>query len=421
MRIHGRNKHNMKKLNDKHLVAALTFLLASVYFVSYLTRKNFSAVISEYVVAEGVTKSAASVVTVAMFVCYGAGQLISGWLGDKVKPEGVILAGLSSTVLLNLIVPFVGADTTLLAVVWGLNGVAQAMLWPPMVRIASELLSSRDYQSACVSISVGGSIGTITVYLISSLFVKISSWKTVFFFSAACGFAMAVIWTFALGKIRRKAVATGEETVTMKPGNADGKKSGSIFSYLLILIMIVIICQGMLRDGVETWMPSYLHDVFGLDTSSSILTSVGLPIFSILSIKAASFLYSRVFKSEMRCAFAIFGAGLVFALLLGIFCDLNVVLSSLLVVLITGAMHGVNLILTCYVSAEYGKYGKVSFISGLLNSCTYVGSAIFTYGIAKLADLFDWRMTIFSWAVVALIGTVCCLVTLPGWKKFTGK
>ena len=409
----------MKKLNDKRSVAALTFLLAAVYFVSYLTRKNFSAVISEYVVAEGVTKAAASIVTVAMFVCYGAGQLISGWLGDRFRPECVIFAGLSATVIFNLCVPFVGANTRLLAVVWGLNGIAQAMLWPPMVRIASELLSAKDYQSACVNISVGGSIGTITVYLVSSLFVKVSSWKTVFFFSAVCGFAMAVIWNLALGRIRKKAVATDEAGVTEKA--ADTKKSGSIFSYLLVLIMIVIVCQGMLRDGVETWMPSYLHDVFGLDTSSSILTSVGLPIFSILSIKAASFVYSRFFRNEMRCAFVIFGCGFVFALLLGIFCEMNVVLSSLLVILITGSMHGVNLILTCYVAAEYGKYGRVSFVSGLLNSCTYVGSAAFTYGIAKLADSFDWQTTILSWAVVALIGTLCCLATLPGWKKFTGK
>lgn len=413
----------MKKLTAKRYVTALSLLCAVTYLVSYLTRKNFSAVISEYVVAEGVTKSAASVVTVAMFVCYGIGQLISGWLGDHFPPEAVIICGLSATTLLNITVPFIGSNTALLAVIWGLNGVAQAMLWPPMVRIMNQYLSPDDYKKACVNVSIGGSVGTISIYLISSLFIRISSWRTVFFFSAAMGLIMAVVFALGSKYIESKAVELEPDEHHGKPAwqSLENKKKINIFtSSPLIIIMIVIICQGMLRDGVETWMPSYLHDSFGLDTSSSILTSVGLPIFSILSIKLTSFLYIRFFKSEMVCGAFIFGLGLIASALLGAFANTSVILSTLLVVLIAGAMHGVNLILTCYVSAEYGKYGKVSFISGLLNSCTYIGSAIFTYGVAKLADMFDWQTTIFCWAAVALIGTLCCILSLRGWKKFTG-
>lgn len=412
----------MKKLIVKRYVTALSLLCAVTYLVSYLTRKNFSAVISEYVVAEGVTKSAASVVTVAMFVCYGIGQLISGWLGDHLPPEAVIVGGLSATTILNLSVPFIGSNTALLAVIWGLNGVAQAMLWPPMVRILNQYLSPEDYKKACVNVSIGGSIGTISIYLVSSFFIKISSWRTVFFFSAAAGLAMAVAFAIASRVIESKAVEVEPHEHEGKPGwqAMEHKKHINIFTASpLIIIMIVIICQGMLRDGVETWMPSYLHDSFGLDTSSSILTSVGLPIFSILSIKLTSFLYIRFFKSEMVCGAVIFGVGLVASALLGTFANTSVILSTLLVVIIAGAMHGVNLILTCYVSAEYGKYGRVSFISGLLNSCTYVGSAIFTYGVAKLADMFDWQTTIFCWAAVALLGTLCCVISIRGWKKFT--
>lgn len=407
------------KLTNKKTIRMLTMLCAFVYLVSYLTRKNFSAVISEYVVAEGVTKSAASLVTVALFVCYGIGQLISGWLGDHFKPKYVILGGLSATTLLNLIVPIFGSNTHILTVIWGLNGVAQAMLWPPMVKILSDYLSVADYQNACVKVSLGGNAGTIAIYLIASGAIKLlGSWRSVFIFSAVCGALMVTIWHFSMAKIEKEC---GEvEVKKVEKSQAVSERSSvNLFAVSpLLLIMIVIICQGMLRDGVETWMPSYLHDVFGLETSSSILTSVGLPIFSILSIQLASFIYRKFFKSEMVCASVIFGAALVFALLLGMLSDANVWLSALLVVLLTGAMHGVNLILTCYVSARYGKYGNVSFISGLLNSCTYVGSALFTYGVAKLADSFDWRTTILCWAGVAAIGVLCAVFSIRKWKKF---
>lgn len=406
------------KLTDKKAVHALTFLCAAVYFVSYITRKNFSAVISEYVVAENVAKASASLVTVAMFVCYGVGQLISGWLGDRFAPKTIILGGLSATILFNILVPVFGSNTFILMIIWGLNGLAQAMIWPPMVKILSDFLNPVDYQNACVKVSLGGNIGTIGIYLIASGAVKfLGSWRSVFVFSAVCGFIMVIIWQFSIGKIESKR--SGEESAKVEENAAVPEKTGvNLFAATpLLLIMIVIICQGMLRDGVETWMPSYLHDVFALDTSSSILTSVGLPIFSVLSIQAVSVIYRKFFKNEMACAAVIFGATLLFALLLGIFSDVNVWLSVLLTVLLTGTMHGVNLILTCYVAARYAKYGNVSFISGLLNSCTYVGSAAFTYGVAKLADIFDWSTTIFCWAAVAAVGLICASLSIHRWNK----
>lgn len=409
------------KLTDRKTITFLTALCSLVYLVSYLTRKNFSAVISEYVVAEGVTKASASIVTVAMFVCYGVGQLISGWLGDHIKPKYVVLGGLSATTVFNLLVPLIGSRTGLLAVVWGLNGVAQAMIWPPMVKIMSEYLEQNDYQRACVRVSWGGSCGTIAIYLIASGFIKfLSSWRAVFIFAAVCGGLMACFWMFSMKKLERKS---GEVNIIKREAATDGGAPHvNLFAVSpLVLIMFVIIFQGMLRDGVETWMPSYLHDVFGLETSSSILTSVGLPIFSILSIQVASVIYRKFFRNEMVCSGVIFGAAFVIALTLGLLSGVNVWLSSLLVVLLTGAMHGVNLILTCYVSARYAKYGNVSFISGLLNSCTYVGSALFTYGIAKLADIFDWTTTILSWAVVTLLGLICALLSIKSWRNFTGE
>ena len=416
------------KLKNKRYIAALTYLCAAVYLVSYLTRKNFGAVISEYVVAEGVTKSSASIVTVALFICYGLGQLFSGWLGDRVKPKYVIFAGLAATSALNLAAIAVGSNTVLLTVVWGLNGFAQAMLWPPMVRITSDYLTSEDYQTACVRITWGGSIGTIAVYLVSSLFIKLfASWRTVFVFSAVCGILMTVLWMLGMSRVERFAGAESspaEASDAPEPADAEPRKKPKVNLFAvspLLLIMLAIVFQGMLRDGVETWMPSYLHDTFGLDTSSSILTSVGLPIFSIFSIQVASVVYRKWFRNEMTCSTVIFGVGFVCAVLLGVFCGANVALSALLVVLITGAMHGVNLIMTCMVAAAYGKYGNVSFVSGLLNSCTYIGSALFTYGIARLADLFDWRATIFSWAGVALLGIICCAAAIRSWARFKAK
>jgi hypothetical protein len=45
--------------------------------------------------------------------------------------------------------------------------------------------------------------------------------------------------------------------------------------------------MGILRDGIESWLPTLYSEAFNRDASESILVSVALPIFSIISISTA--------------------------------------------------------------------------------------------------------------------------------------
>ena len=89
--------------------------------------------------------------------------------------------------------------------------------------------------------------------------------------------------------------------------------------------------------------------------------------------------------------------------------------------LITGAVHGVNLMLIGHVPKRFRKYGNISTISVIINACTYVGSAIATYGIAKLSELYDWQFTTAVWCVIALLGVAFSLVAMTRWKRFIEK
>ena len=75
----------MKKLINKKDVKLLIMLCSLIYFISYTTRINYAAVLLEIVKTQNITKAAASMALTASAVTYGAGQLISGFLGDKIK------------------------------------------------------------------------------------------------------------------------------------------------------------------------------------------------------------------------------------------------------------------------------------------------------------------------------------------------
>ena len=187
---------------------------------------------------------------------------------------------------------------------------------------------------------------------------------------------------------------------------------------MLVLVMPAIVMQGVLRDGITTWMPSYVAAMFSLDSSSAILSGVVLPIFSIVCLEIASVLNRKLIRNELLCAGVVFLTGFCCSLLLAFLSSVHVLVSVGLAALVTGCMYGVNVILVSMLPAFFQKRGKVSTISGLLNSCTYVGSALSSYGIAWVAQEKGWQSVLWLWALVAALGTLLSMLCTRRWKMF---
>lgn len=409
----------MLKLKEKKDISLLVILCSVVYFASYVSRVNLGTVLVEITSSGYASKSVAALALSACSVTYGVGQLVSGYLGDKFKPQNIILIGFVVTSLMNLCVGTIG-DGNILVLLWAVNGFAQAFMWPPLVKILSSLLDDDEYKKACLKVSWGSSLGTISMYLLSPLMIELWSVKAVFIFSGVFAATVAVVWKLVYDRHKSfNSCTVPKNNVTSEA--ADDKKAPSLFSRsslaLLGLIMLCILLQGSLRDGVTNWTPTYISDIFNLDSSVSILAGVVLPIFSLISFTFVSFINRKFIKNELVCAGITFGVGAVSAVLLMV-TEGNMVVSLLLLALLVGSMHGVNLILVCVIPAYFTKYGKVSFISGLINSCTYAGAALSTYGIAVFTDLFGWGKTILLWSVIAFTGGAICLTLSKKWNKF---
>ena len=92
----------------------------------------------------------------------------------------------------------------------------------------------------------------------------------------------------------------------------------------------------------------------------------------------------------------------------------------LMMTLITGCMHGVNLMLISRVPGRFTGFGKVSTVSGVLNAATYIGSSLSTYGFGAVADRAGWLTVILLWAAVGLLGAVLMLAARRKWDRFCG-
>ena len=84
----------MERIEDKQRVTRLLLLFLATYLVSNLPRVNYAAVVTEIADAEGMLRSVASLALTGSAVTYGVGQLLSGWLGDRILPRTLVFGGL---------------------------------------------------------------------------------------------------------------------------------------------------------------------------------------------------------------------------------------------------------------------------------------------------------------------------------------
>ncbi len=414
---------------------AITALACLLYFTSYITRLDYNAALADIVENTSLGKAEAGIASTALFFAYGVGQIASGILGDRLRPQRLILAGLLTTAACNLLLPFF--DTVVpMSIVWAVNGLAQAMFWPPLLKILTRYVPKEKFASSCFLVITASQAATVLIYLLVPLVIVTLNWQSVFYVAAGFALVTTAVWCAGFAAVSRAgrggmadAIAGAHGTAPETDAAADAAATETdaappvrlmsvLWSCGIAGIFIAIAAQGFLKDGITTWMPTYISETFGLETSMSILMNVVLPVVSILGIYLITTLYRRFCRNEVRVAAVCFALAAPLALVLYFFADYSAVLSLVLSALVVCLMHGVNLVLISYAPGRFARLGKVSTVSGITNAATYVGSGLSSYGMAAIAETLGWANTVLCWVFVAVFGAGAALLSVRPWKRF---
>ena len=114
------------------------------YMILYVGKKTLKLCLPGMTASGILTEAQGGVISSVFLGSYAAGQLINGWLGDRLHPRhmmtwGLILAG-AMNVLMGTIpsVPLLsGVRVPLMTAVWALCGFFCSMLWAPLIRAVS--------------------------------------------------------------------------------------------------------------------------------------------------------------------------------------------------------------------------------------------------------------------------------------------
>ena len=414
----------MSTENKKVSGGAIVALCSLVYFVSYFARKDFAAVMAGMISENIITKSQGGFIGMGLFIAYGTGQLVSGYLGDKLRPRTLLAAGLATTMLANLAMPLLPTPALMIPV-WAVNGFAQAMLWPPIVRILADNLDHDRFVTANLIVTMAAHTATILLYLYVPLCLQFMSWRAVFFTAT-----IITAVTLAIFAISMFFVTLDKKPTKKSPAAQvqidEPQKIGFLALFVqagLLPIFLAIIAMGFLRDGIESWLPTLYGEAFGRTASESILVSAILPVFSIISITVIKIVHkTRLFSNE-SCGSALLFAGAA-ALCVPLAVLINFEQSALrliclvLAALICGTMHAINFLYISCLPGRFAAYGRAATASGFCNAFTYVGAAISMYGIAAISDWMGWSATAISWIVISALGALCSLFALRKYSAF---
>lgn len=365
----------------------LIFLCWFVYTSAYLGRYSYNSNITPIMLHYGVSHAEAALATTFFFFAYGAGQILNGILTKYFNKKLVLSGALLVSAALNLSV-FLGVPFRYIKYLWLVNGIVQSVLWPSLLAILSENLHAENLKKSVVVMSSTVAVGLLLTYGASALLATFNGFRFSFLIGSVITAFAAMIWFCSYDRLTgtpELSYSSEEKEVTHSIG-----LSGAIWAFVIVLCVIAALCN-LVKDGLNTWVPSILVESYGLPDSLSIFLTLILPILGMAGtilvvtlnkwIRSYLVLVGTMFLSAAICLLA------VIFLLKTSYWPATLVLFGLLSML----MHGANNVITSMVPLYLRSKADTGALAGILDGACYVGSTVSSYCLGTIVDRSGWN------------------------------
>ena len=382
----------MKKFK-KHV--ACVFIICYVsYMIVYIARLNLSMAISALSEHNILTKTQSGLMGTVFFCVFAVGRLLNGVLGDHVRPERFVTAGLvivsASQLCLGTLPP-----PWCMTLLWGTNAFGQSMLWGALLKIMKTTYSERDAEkktSLLVTSTTAGSVAGIVLamYTIDKL---------------------SISFAFYLPGILALVTCVAVRYGIRSPDQIKSSESPGYFPVHLLSnrnmwrILGPTVLHGIIKDNLSLWMAVYFIDRFGIDLSGTTVFIFAIPLTGLLGRLA----YMPIFKA---CSENLYRTtGLAFLLCGGVSLILSVrgippVLSAVCLSLLSASIMMVNTSILSIFPMRFAQLDQVSGVSGILDFFTYLGAGIGSFIYGAVIPLCGYEAMYASWAILCIASII---------------
>lgn len=386
--------------NDKHLTCGTVVALFSyiAYSCVYLCRLNFS-VASVGIKELGImTDSQIGLISSLFLAAYAFGKILLGRAGDKLPPKMLIVGGLFLSSITNFIFGFF-FPIGILYTVWFLNGIAQSLVWGPILRIVSSKFTA-EKRASVVSL-LATCVGTGSI-----LGVVVANFGISFFDSVSAGFFLPAIITFITALFFLIFVHDSKETGNQ---NLPPMPLSELFRDPAFKRMIIpSFLHGIIKDNVNVWFGLFFTACFGLKLENLALYVFIIPFLTLIGRIVFLPVLKICHNNENLVACISLGICALLSALLAIgFLPLWASLICFGGIACTIAMA--NTTVTSVFPARYLERGCVSSVSSYMDVLTYSGASIGSVIFGILVEALGYSPMFIIWAVFAALCAIFLL------------
>lgn len=397
---YGYNKQEYSKFKEYAWKMLLSFGLTYLFF--YNGRQNINLVMTQMAEGLGSTTAAMGVVSSALFWCYAFGQLINGRLGAYFGYKKFMMFGVAASAVLNIIISF-QHSIPVIAILWGLNGYCQSMVWANGVGVLNKWWpkDKRGFASGLATAFSG--VAQVVTYLTILLCMELNpewGWRAGFRYPMIPMVLMLIAFAFLF--------KTKPEDVGLKPFEeedkeaaardeklaADIEKKGYLYPYKVLFSepKVIMFCfisaiAGVGRYGLLTWVPTYFTESMGLSIKAGIFSAILLPIGQACAMFVFPFITDKLFKGKREPMLALASIVTFLGMITFPFIKTQTPASIMLFVVgVSGMVTGV----IWAVAGDMGGRAFASTIVGVLDWAVYMGAAVQASAFGFVKDTFGW-------------------------------
>lgn len=399
----------------------LFYMCLFAYVSSYLLRYNYSACLTNIMAEFAIDKTFAGAVSTGYLACYGVGQLLNGFLGEKIHPRIMIFTGLAGAGAANILMGL-NRTPSMLLVIWCFNGYFNSMLWASIIKCFAEWMNEKAAKKAALNIATSIPMGMVLSFFISSLCLKYINWRSNFLIVGAWGIIAAFIWFVCLGRMKEETERRSlRRVISEEKGQTAVLKSPGFFRLLvvggLLFATVGIFFNGVLKDGIAQWIPTYLIEEYKISPSFASASSIIFAMINLSGAYIAAYFNKKLKDNEMKTSALMFAFSLGALIILRIFNGKSLVIAIAAISISIASMYGANTMITSYIPLRFNSIGRSSTVTGFFDACSYLASAVSTVVMGSIAENSGWNALLLMWVAVAAGGLAVCAAGITVWAR----
>lgn len=394
----------------------LSVFLGFAYTMYVIGKMSFSAATVGLIEEEILTKTQTGIISGIFWLVYAVGQVIGALIVNKVSAYLLIEIGIVGSALSNVLMAST-ENFVILLLVWCLGGAAQLGLWSGLLKLTSTEVLEKHKPMLVGFLAYSYSIGSIISYFLTAAILAVSSWKYIFVLCGViCGLALPGIVYSHINASPVLEKEMGEQSnITRHRQKITWKiiwNRGLIFFSLLMCVKTIV------ENGIGSWMPTILFEVYGISSSYSSLLSVGRLVVALFGVALGAFVYAKARTDELHSLIIIVLPMLPIVLLLNNLPNIGV--TTVIVLLFAGALllSATTPRISLNYPARYQDIGLTANVGAIINCMSTGGMAIATYGGGYVADHFGWNAVVHMWTILIAVFLVIAIGMIPVWNRF---